>query len=244
MHDPTTFRIVIVTHDDHIASDLIAAFAPHGDRVERATTLLEAKELFSYPADVGLLEVDMPGGQALNFCRELVTTFPCMPIVLLSDFTAKIDIATGLDAGAVDFLALPIRANECISRVRGRLRTSPASPQRFDINQKLAVGDVALDRLSRMAWVAGREVRLRTKEFDLLAYFLSRPGVVLTRGELMQAVWKQEWWGESKTLDVHVGALRRRLDDGDGGDVRIVAVRGAGYRFQPRGRHEPVADWP
>ena len=99
---------------------------------------------------------------------------------------------------------------------------------------KRSVGDVTVDASSRRAWVGSRELDLRPKEFDLLAFFTSRPGRALRREEVMGEVWDENWWGSTKTLDIHIAALRRKLGEQSDETSRIATLRGVGYRFEGR----------
>jgi DNA-binding response OmpR family regulator len=140
------------------------------------------------------------------------------------------DVVIGLDAGAVDYIAKPFRLAELLARIRAQLR----APNHHEKMQVLSDGDVNVEIGSRRVEVAGAEVKLRVKEFDLLVELLSHKGNVVTREDLMSRVWDEHWFGSTKTLDVHIAALRRRLGEDVGAPSRITALRGVGYRWEQR----------
>ena len=141
----------------------------------------------------------------------------------------EIDVVVGLDAGADDYLIKPFRLAELLARLRAHLR-------RLDLGtQRLVVGDLELDPAARRAWRGGSELTLRPKEFDLLALLMAEAGRALPRERIMAEVWDEHWFGSTKTLDMHVAALRRKLGEqqGDGRPSQITTLRGVGYRLEP-----------
>ncbi len=187
-----------------------------------------------------LLDVGLPDGNGVEFCRELRTSRPDLGVILLTARSEEIDVVVGFDAGATDYVTKPFRLGELLARVRSRLRQSSQADESLraapvsTVGERYQVGDIIVDPEQRRAFVAGSEVALRAKEFDLLAALTAKPGAVMRREELMRDVWDENWWGSTKTLDVHVGALRRRLGEMSPRGSRIVALRGIGYRFEPR----------
>jgi two-component system, OmpR family, response regulator RegX3 len=233
MQSPT-FRVLVAIANEEAASHLVAAFEREGDDVHRASTALDAKSLLSKQFDVALVGFDLPDVPPLEFCRE-ITEGHRLPVVLVGQCHKVISIASGLDAGAIDMLALPIRTDEALCRVRGRLLAPKTDSVPTALrSSELVSGDIRIDQMRRRVWVAAREIRLRAKEFDLLAFLMTSPGVTFTRGDLMRRVWDTEWWSSTKTIDVHVGALRRHLGETAADESRVVAVRGSGYKFLPR----------
>jgi len=125
----------------------------------------------------------------------------------------------------------PFRLAELLARVRAHLR----QPRRSEDQPRLEVGDIAIDRDSRRAWLVGTELDLRAKEFDLLAFLIEEAGNALTRDRIMSEVWDEHWFGSTKTLDMHVSAIRRKLGESTGDEStpsRITTLRGVGYRFE------------
>jgi DNA-binding response OmpR family regulator len=149
---------------------------------------------------------------------------------MLTARVEEMDIVVGLDAGAVDYVTKPFRLAELLARVRAHLRRpSPSASQ-----EVLVDGELRIDCGARRVLLDGEEVALRAKEFDLLVELVSNRDIVVTREELMSRVWDEHWFGSTKTLDVHIAALRRRLGEQPGEPSRITALRGVGYRWEAR----------
>ena len=138
-------------------------------------------------------------------------------------------MVVGLDAGADDYVTKPFRLAELLARIRAHLRT----PTTTGTARRLVDGDLEVELGPRRVLQHGTEIPLRAKEFDLLVELLSHAGDVVTREDLMCRVWDEHWFGSTKTLDVHVAALRRRLGEAPGEPSRITALRGVGYRWEP-----------
>jgi DNA-binding response OmpR family regulator len=149
--------------------------------------------------------------------------------VILTARTDEMDVVIGLDVGAVDYVTKPFRLAELLARVRAHLRQSALDLEPRSLHD----GDVTVDLDARRVMVAGTELPLRAKEFDLLVELLSNRGKVVTRQQLIENVWDARWRGSTKTLDVHIAAIRRHLGEQPGGTSRIVALRGVGYRWDP-----------
>jgi DNA-binding response OmpR family regulator len=147
---------------------------------------------------------------------------------MLTARTEEVDTIVGLDAGADDYVAKPMRVGELLARVRALLRRAPDAPAADSIQ----VNGVRVDRGSRRVWVDDRELELTPKEFDLLSLLVGEAGRVVTRDRIMSAVWDENWFGSTKTLDMHVSWLRRKLGDDADDPRRLVTVRGVGLRFE------------
>ena len=138
----------------------------------------------------------------------------------------------GLGSGAVDYIVKPFRLGELLARIASHLRFATDVRQRTDPDGvTTVVGDLTIDRAARRVLLAGTEISLRPKEFDLLDRLGREAGSVVTRERLIDEVWDENWWGSTKTLDVHVNSLRRKLGEPSGGPSRITTVRGIGYRL-------------
>ena len=220
-------QLLIVEDDPAIGASLERALGNGGYGCTRATTVAEALRVTSAP-DLVLLDLGLPDGDGLDLARDLNVRWPDVPIVMLTARTDEMDVVVGLDAGAVDYIAKPFRLAELMARVRAHLR----HPVTDDRAGTLTDGTLTVDLGARRVVQDGEEITLRAKEFDLLVELLSHRGNVVTREDLMTRVWDENWFGSTKTLDVHIAALRRRLGELPGEPSRITALRGVGYRWE------------
>ncbi len=174
-----------------------------------------------------MLDLGLPDGDGVQVCRRLRARFPVVPILILTARDAEVDVVVGLDAGADDYVAKPFRVGELLARLRALGRATAAARVPAGGSSQ-AVGGVMVDLAARRVMVEGREVALTVKEFELLALLVAHAGEVLGRARIIEQVWDAHWFGSTKTLDVHVSALRRKL----GGAVQITPLRGVGYRLE------------
>ena len=224
-----TVRILVVEDDATLGGGLREALLANGYLASWARTGAEALELAAAePADLVLLDLKLPDLDGVELCRRLRARHPALTIVMLTARREEIDVIVGLDAGADDYLTKPFRLAELLARLRAHTRRLE-SPRPTD---RLAVGDLELDRGARRVWLAGRELELRPKEFDLLALLMDEAGRAVPRERIMAEVWDEHWFGSTKTLDMHISALRRKLGDQGDGDGRISTLRGVGYRLE------------
>ncbi|HEV7523993.1 MAG TPA: response regulator transcription factor [Acidimicrobiia bacterium] len=220
-------HLLIVEDDEGIGANLQRALA--GDDVDAAWvhTIAEAEALARVrPPDLVLLDLGLPDGDGIELCRTLLAAQPALPILILTARDTEIDVVIGLDSGAVDYVTKPFRLAELSARIRTHLRRVARDDDR------IVVGDLVVDRAARVASVAGVDVELRAKEFDLLGLLAGVAGSALRREDLMAEVWDEHWFGSTKTLDVTVSTLRRKLDAAAPGAVTITTLRGVGYRLE------------
>jgi DNA-binding response OmpR family regulator len=215
-------RILLVEDENAIAVPLSEGLVREGFSVDRAASVAEA--LSAEAADLVLLDLRLPDGDGFDVCRAMRARSD-VPIIVVTARGEETDRVIGLELGADDYLVKPFGLRELIARIRAVTRRTAANarPQ-----APLRVGGLTVDKRSRRATLDGRELELTPKEFDLLLALASDPGAVISRRRLLEDVWDTTWFGSSKTIDVHVAALRRKL--GDPG--WIETVRGVGFRFR------------
>jgi DNA-binding response OmpR family regulator len=221
--------VLIVEDDDAIGDGLVDALIGQGYDTQRVATgtacLTSAEE--RHP-DLVLLDLGLPDIDGVDVCRHLRRVAPKAVVVVLTARDQEIDVVMGLDAGADDYLTKPFRLTELLARLRAHLRRADAPAGQADV---ITVGSLVVDLGSRRVDLAGRELDLRAREFDLLALLASEAGRAISRERLMSEVWDANWYGSTKTLDVHISSLRHKLGNADG-SPRITTLRAVGYRLE------------
>ena len=214
--------ILLVEDEEDIAALVRAYLERDGFRVLWATRGTEGlAELERNDVRLAILDLQLPDADGFDICRAIRTSSR-LPVVMLTARDEEVDRVTGLELGADDYVTKPFSPRELTARVRAVLRR--VEPDETD--DRLRAGDVELDRKARTATVAGADVELTGREFDLLWHLAARPGIVVTRSQLLDRVWGIEFPGGTRTVDVHVGQLRRKL----GRPKLIRTVRGTGYK--------------
>jgi two-component system, OmpR family, response regulator RegX3 len=231
MADPP---LILVVDDEQSYRDALSvALQREGFLVETAADGPEAIARFdaNKPALV-LLDVMLPKISGVDVCRDLRARSR-VPIIMVTARNSEIDAVVGLEVGADDYVTKPFRLRELIARVRAALRRVPLSeddePERLEV---LDVGDVRLDAARHEVFVRGASVALPLKEFELLELLMTNAGRVLTRDVLIDRIWGPNYFGDTKTLDVHIKRLRSKLEPDSARPTRIVTVRGVGYRYE------------
>ena len=174
--------------------------------------------------DLIVLDIRLPRLDGLEVCRRLRSDGQTVPVLILTARADEVDTVIGLDAGADDYVTKPFRLAELLARVRALLRRGTPETS--------VVQGVRVDADARRAWIGDTELELTTKEFDLLSVLVSDAGKVVTREQIMREVWDSKWWGSTKTLDMHISWLRRKLGDDAHNPRYISTVRGVGFRFE------------
>jgi two-component system, OmpR family, response regulator RegX3 len=215
-------RLLVVEDEDAIAEPLVEGLEREGFEVVRAATGADA--LAAGEADLVLLDLRLPDMDGYAVCRELRSRSD-VPIIMVTAKGEEVDRVIGLELGADDYIVKPFGLRELVARVRAVSRRSAAPGLH---TQVVRAGRVEIDRPAHRATLDGRELSLTGKEFDLLALLVARAGTVVDRRTIMSEVWHTSWLGSTKTIDVHVAALRRKL--GDAG--LIETVRGIGLRLR------------
>jgi DNA-binding response OmpR family regulator len=214
--------ILLVEDEEDIASLVRAYLERDGFRVVWATRGTEGlAELERNDVRLAILDLQLPDADGLDVCRAIRST-SSLPVVMLTARDEEVDRVTGLELGADDYVTKPFSPRELAARVRAVLRR--VDPEEGE--ERLTAGDVELDRQARTASVGGTEVELTAREFDLLWHLVARPGIVVSRAQLLDRVWGLSFPGGTRTVDVHVGQLRRKLER----PSLIRTVRGAGYK--------------
>ncbi|HZM41297.1 MAG TPA: response regulator transcription factor [Acidimicrobiales bacterium] len=212
-------HLLVVEDDEAIAVPLVRGLERSGYEVTRVATGREALDVDG--VDLVLLDLGLPDLDGYEVCRRLRAASG-VPIIVVTARGDEGDRVLGLELGADDYVVKPFGIRELVARVRAvsrRAVVEPAGPQR--------VGALEIDRRTRRVSVAGRELALAPKEYELLALLADDAGAVVSRNQIMEEVWDPHWYGPTKTLDVHVASLRRKL-----GDPRwIETVRGVGFRL-------------
>ena len=216
--------VLIVEDDEAIGAALQRVLCGQGLRAGLVGTGGGALESLS--ADVGLviLDLGLPDMDGIDVCRSLRSAWPSVAILMLTARDHELDVVAGLDAGADDYIVKPFRLSELLARVRAHLRRHGGPRAGLGT---VGAGEIVADGDARRAWRGERELVLRPKEFDLLWLLLGENGRVVTRERLMSEVWDTEWMGSTKTLDMHIHALRQKI-----GPASITTLRGVGYRLE------------
>lgn len=224
-------HILICEHDPTQAELLRCLLQARGYRVTTARQGQEALEQARGEApDLVLLDLVLPDMDGLDVCRRLRAT-ALMPIILLSDRGSVLDCVVGLEVGADDYLAKPFRTEELLARVEAQIRRARVYAQRLGPTETVVHGDLTIDPEGREVRLAGRPVHLTPKEFDLLWALAEQRGGVARSESLLMAVWGYDSRIRTRTLDVHIGRLRAKLEPDRRHPQRILTVPGVGYRL-------------
>jgi DNA-binding response OmpR family regulator len=221
-----TERSVLIVEDDAaIGSGLERVLLGQGYRASHVVCGADALRVVGGGVGLVILDLGLPDIDGIDVCRRIRAERPEIAILILTARDREIDVVAGLDAGADDYLVKPFRLSELLARVRAHLRRGAVSGP--DSEPAVGANGVVADRGARRAWRGETELVLRPKEFDLLALLVSEAGRAVTRERLMSEVWDTQWMGSTKTLDMHIHALRQKV----GADA-ITTLRGVGYRFE------------
>jgi DNA-binding response OmpR family regulator len=225
-------KIVVVEDDVVLAETLADNLSQEGYKV---TTVADGevayKKIVDTPPDLIILDVMLPKLDGLSLCRMIrrEPTTSHIPIIMLTARSSEVDKIVGLESGADDYVAKPFALGELLARIRAVMRRAPNRPAAQD---ELVSGALRLDLTGRHAYLNEEELKLSHKEYDLLAELMRNEGVVLSRDLLLSKVWGYDYFGDRRTVDVHIRWLRKKIEDDPSNPARIVTVRGIGYRFE------------
>lgn len=218
-------RLLLVEDDSAIAEPLTRALARDGHEVKHVATGRDALDRVTAESwDLVVLDLGLPDMDGLEVCKRIRTMHHDLPVLMLTARAEELDTVVGLDAGADDYVTKPFRLAELLARVRAQLR-------RYGV-KVVTAQDIRVDIGARRAFQGDTELVLTPKEFDLLAFLVSQAGDVVPRERIMESVWDEHWYGSTKTLDMHVSWLRRKLGDDPNQPRYISTLRGVGLRFE------------
>jgi two-component system response regulator RegX3 len=223
-------RILIVEDEPSLSEPLAFLLRREGYEIEVAGDGRAALTVFDRSgADLVLLDLMLPGLPGTEVCRELRSR-SSVPIIMLTAKDSEVDIVVGLELGADEYETKPYSSRELLARIRAVLR------RRVDLEEVddgvVEVGAVRMDVERHSVAVDGREVNMPLKEFELLELLMRNAGRVLTRGQLIDRIWGSDYFGDTKTLDVHIKRIRSKIEQNPSEPERLVTVRGLGYRFE------------
>ena len=233
---PSSASVLVVEDEPSIADPFARALLRGGFRPTVAGTAAEAlRAVQELAPDVVLLDLALPDADGRDVCRQ-IRAGSDVPIIIVTASGSVTDRVVGLELGADDYVVKPFAVGEVIARIRAVLRRGRGARP---VHARVVVGGLTIDRAARRAFLGQTELDLTRKEFDLLDRLARDPGHVVTRETLMSDVWDENWFGSTKTLDVHISWLRRKLGDDPLAPRYIHTVRGVGFRLGERTGRQP-----
>ena len=228
---PTVF---VVEDEESFIEALEIGLKREGFKVHVARDGAEALSMFdSVKPDIVLLDVMLPKLSGTDVCRELRKKSQ-VPIIMVSAKGSEIDTVVGLEVGADDYIVKPYRLRELVARIRAALRRSSLTPSEIDEvgYGTVRIGDISIDPEQHVVTVRGSVTKLPLKEFELLYVLIANAGRVMTRETLIDRVWGTDYYGDTKTLDVHIKRLRSKIEVDPANPSQVVTIRGLGYKYE------------
>jgi len=228
---PTVF---VVEDEESFIEALEIGLKREGFKVHVARDGAEALSMFdSVKPDIVLLDVMLPKLSGTDVCRELRKKSQ-VPIIMVSAKGSEIDTVVGLEVGADDYIVKPYRLRELVARIRAALRRSSLTPTEIDEvgYGTVRIGDISIDPEQHVVTVRGTVTKLPLKEFELLYVLIANAGRVMTRETLIDRVWGTDYYGDTKTLDVHIKRLRSKIEADPANPSQVVTIRGLGYKYE------------
>ena len=228
---PTVF---VVEDEESFIESLEIGLKREGFKVHVARDGAEALSMFDgVKPDIVLLDVMLPKHSGTDVCRELRKKSQ-VPIIMVSAKGSEIDTVVGLEVGADDYIVKPYRLRELVARIRAALRRSSLTPTEIDEvgYGTVRIGDISIDPEQHVVTVRGTVTKLPLKEFELLYVLIANAGRVMTRETLIDRVWGTDYYGDTKTLDVHIKRLRSKIEADPANPSQVVTIRGLGYKYE------------
>lgn len=223
-------KILIVDDEKTMVKVLKFNLEKEGFEVKAAYDGEEAlKAIYSVSPDVIVLDIMLPGLDGFEVCRRVRKDLD-IPIIMLTARTEDIDKILGLELGADDYITKPFNPRELVARIRAILRR--VGQQKENTKKVIKAGDLHIDLIQHKVRLRGREVDLTSKEYALLSFIASNPGKVFTREQLLQEVWGYDYFGDARTVDVHIRHLREKIEKDPANPQMILTVWGTGYKFR------------
>jgi len=224
--------ILLVEDELSIAEPLSFLLEKEGFRVRHVENGQDALDAFAAETpDLILLDLMLPGMSGTDVCRAIRQT-SSTPIIMLTAKDTEVDIVVGLELGADDYITKPYATRELLARIRAVLRRSEAQRDDREDDVVLERSGIRLDLDRHSLTVRGTDVAMPLREFELLEYLMSNAGRVLTRSQLIDRVWGSDYFGDTKTLDVHIKRIRSRIEENPSAPQLLTTIRGVGYRFE------------
>ncbi|MEI6038389.1 MAG: response regulator transcription factor [Actinomycetes bacterium] len=228
----TRIKILLVEDEASLSEPLAYLLEKEGFEVKVAETGTAAVEVFARSgADLILLDLMLPGISGTEVCRQIRAT-SAVPIIMLTAKDTEVDKVVGLELGADDYVTKPYSARELVARIRAVLRRQAGLDDNYAEDVQVSAGPVKMDIDRHIVTVNGEATSLPLKEFELLEYLIRNAGRVLTRSQLIDRVWGNDYFGDTKTLDVHIKRLRAKIEVDPANPLLIQTVRGLGYKFE------------
>jgi two-component system response regulator RegX3 len=233
MSGQTRQTVMVVEDEEAFIDALVVGLQREGFGVEVARDGAEALSNFDkVDPDIVLLDVMLPKVSGTDVCREIRKKSQ-VPIIMVSAKGTELDTVVGLEVGADDYIVKPYRIRELVARVRAALRRSTvAGDGEITSSSSVTVGDISIDPDQHIVTVRGKLTKLPLKEFELLYVLMANAGRVMTRDTLIDRVWGSDYYGDTKTLDVHIKRLRSKVEVDPGTPAAILTIRGLGYKFE------------
>lgn len=220
-------RVLLVEDDQSVADGLLDGLSGGTFETRHVSTGAAALEaLTEFSPEIVLLDLGLPDIDGTEVCRKM-RTVSAVPIIVVSARDEEIDRVVALEIGADDYVVKPFGMRELIARIRAVVRRTGSSENEAPIVNERVFGSLIIDVRTQKVSLAGEDIHVTAKEFELLEYLSSDPGAVFKRSDILHDVWDTNWYGTSKTLDAHIAAIRKKL----GNAAWIESVRGVGFRF-------------